>query len=84
MADATATLDARAQELYDAHRKARGYVTAFGRVMPSWSGLDNNQREIWRGAAQADMCSKETLADELKREDRERRSPLAARGDSSE
>lgn len=80
MADPIAILDAKARELYEAwvasdEGKRAAWNPFLGqRIKPQpWDKLDNNIRECWRGRALTAMRSKETLADELRREDRERR-----------
>lgn len=79
MADPVAMLDAKARELYEAWiedggRKGWDWNPFSGeRIKPrEWHRLDNHSREVWRGKALAVLRSEETLADELRREERQR------------
>ena len=74
MVDPTKILEREARRLYNAwraekKRKRLGFVLD---LSCSWRQLSNWQREQWRDKALGAIRSKETVADELKREDRER------------
>lgn len=65
-------VEEKARALYKAFRRKRPR-DAFGNVAPAWMKLRAHEREEWRGRAMASLRSEESLADELGREDRERR-----------
>lgn len=79
MPDPTKIIERKAQTLYRAFCTARRHRRHGGGAHPLWSALENWQREIWRQKALADIRSEETVADELKREDAERRRVLSER-----
>ena len=77
MSDPTKILDAAAKKLYDAwcvsadgQRAAYNPFTGTYTEPEPWNLLDNHLREIWRGKALAALRSEESVADELKREER--------------
>lgn len=72
MADPVRILDAHAKRLYDAWRKKQRPNRMFGPETGPWRTISNNEREIWRRKALAALRSAESVADELKREERER------------
>jgi hypothetical protein len=74
-----AILDAKAIEMYNAWRnnQPRGafwnpFIGA-EETPASWDQISNHEREVWREKALAALRSDESVLDELKREDRERR-----------
>lgn len=85
MADAIAILDEHAMKLYMTFRAKNPFLDPGWRQYPrpEWSALSNHAREEWRDKARAALRSKETLADELRREDRERALLRAPNGEDN-
>lgn len=87
MANPIAILDRRAREMFEAHvakQKGRWTLSAFtwgDKPNPTWDECPNHEREKWRTKALADLRSEDSVLDELKREDRERRRTLTLQRD---
>ena len=86
MTDPVAILDAKGRELYEAWiaspagRRARWNPFSGTDERREWDRLDNHTREVWRGKALLALRSKESVADELRREESVRKAQLKSAG----